>query len=76
MLANVERFNILRGGLNPSATNVLYVHGQLDPWRSIGVQTNETNSPFILVIGLYTFIDVKRIRILLTNFDCRSFARQ
>ncbi|KAG4065090.1 hypothetical protein HA402_007487 [Bradysia odoriphaga] len=48
MLQNVQRFNNMRGGLTPAATNVLYVHGQFDPWRSIGVQTS--NHPTVSAI--------------------------
>jgi len=52
MVANIERFNNVRGGLNPGASNVLYVHGQLDPTRSIGVQvTHLESSPVLVVIG-------------------------
>lgn len=53
MLQNVQRFNNARGGLTPAASNVLYVHGQFDPWRSIGVQTtNRPDSPAIVISGL------------------------
>lgn len=50
MLQNVQRFNNLRGGLNPAATNVIYVHGQFDPWRSIGVQTSNHESNTAIII--------------------------
>lgn len=52
MLQNVQRFNNLRGGLTPTVTNVLFVHGQFDPWRSIGVQTtNHPDSPAFVITG-------------------------
>jgi len=52
LVSNIERFNTVRGGLNPGATNVLYVHGQLDPTRSIGIQTTDhPTSPAIVIAG-------------------------
>lgn len=59
MLQNVQRFNNLRGGLTPAATNVLYVHGQFDPWRSIGVQTtNRPDSPAIVIAGTISLLEL------------------
>lgn len=52
MLENIARFNTERGGLTPSASNILYVHGQYDPWRSIGVQSlSHPDSPVIVING-------------------------
>lgn len=55
MIQNIERFNNIRGGLTPGATNVLYTHGQFDPTRSIGVQTTDhPSSPAIIILGKIT----------------------
>jgi len=52
LVNNVARFNTVRGGLNPGASNVLYVHGQLDPTRSVGVQvTHFESSPAMIIPG-------------------------
>lgn len=33
---NVDRFNTVYGGFEPDVTNTIFVHGELDPWRTIG----------------------------------------
>lgn len=49
---NVDRFNTAFGELNPSVTNTIFVHGELDPWRSIGVQSDlNPSSPAIIIRG-------------------------
>lgn len=47
---NSARFNTVYGGLNPSITNALFVHGQYDPWRSAGVQSDLSASAQAIVI--------------------------
>ncbi|KAJ6628026.1 putative serine protease F56F10.1 [Pseudolycoriella hygida] len=50
--ANVNRFNTMYGGFDPSVTNTIFVHGELDPWRSVGRQADlNPSSPFILIRG-------------------------
>lgn len=52
MVANIARFNTIRGGLNPGASNVFYTHGQLDPTRSVGVQvTHHEAAPSLVILG-------------------------
>jgi len=52
MNTNIARFNTARGGLNPGASNVFYVHGQLDPTRSVGVQVTWFESaPSLVILG-------------------------
>jgi len=49
---SIVSFNTMRGGVRPAATNILYVHGQLDPWRSVGIQdTIIESSPVIVIEG-------------------------
>lgn len=35
---NVERTNVVFGGMNPAVTNAFFTQGQLDPWRPMGLQ--------------------------------------
>lgn len=46
----VERKNTIYGSLQPNVRNVYSTHGQLDPWRPMGVQKdiNEFSQTFIL----------------------------
>lgn len=70
----VERTNILYGGLHLSATNVVYVHGSIDPWHALGI-TNSSNiqAPSIYINGikkLYLFfilINYKIFQSLIIN---------
>lgn len=49
---NVNRFNTAFGGINPSVTNTIFVHGELDPWRTIGrLTTLNPSSPAIVIRG-------------------------
>jgi len=52
LVENIARFNNVRGGVNPGASNVIYVQGQLDPTRSVGVQvTHSESAPSIVILG-------------------------
>lgn len=49
---NVSRFNTAYGALDPTVTNTIFVHGELDPWRTIGRQTPlNPSSPAIIIRG-------------------------
>jgi len=49
---NIVRFNTIFGALNPAVTNTIFVQGELDPWRSLGIQNNlNPSSPAIVVRG-------------------------
>lgn len=49
---SVAQTNIMYGAQNPSTTNVLYVHGSLDPWHVLGLyQSNNSATPAILIEG-------------------------
>lgn len=41
---------MLYGALNPSTTNVFSTHGEIDPWRPMGVQEdiNDSSPTFIM----------------------------
>jgi Serine carboxypeptidase S28 len=48
--ANAHRTNIIYGEMSPNVRNVYSTHGELDPWRAMGVQKDiNVHSPtFIL----------------------------
>ncbi|KAG5677970.1 hypothetical protein PVAND_007682 [Polypedilum vanderplanki] len=41
----IDRTNIIYGALKPSTTNVLYVHGSIDPWHALGLTKTDKNQP-------------------------------
>uniref|UniRef100_U5EW69 Putative thymus-specific serine protease n=1 Tax=Corethrella appendiculata TaxID=1370023 RepID=U5EW69_9DIPT len=46
------RTNTIYGGLHPSTTNVLYVHGSIDPWHALGLtKTDNPEMPTIFIHG-------------------------
>uniref|UniRef100_A0A182JL22 Uncharacterized protein n=1 Tax=Anopheles atroparvus TaxID=41427 RepID=A0A182JL22_ANOAO len=48
----VYRTNTNYGALNPATTNVLYVHGNIDPWHRLGLtESNDIHTPTILIDG-------------------------
>ncbi|KAH0535652.1 hypothetical protein KQX54_017950 [Cotesia glomerata] len=50
--SSVERSNLLYGGLHIEVSNVVYVHGSIDPWHALGI-TNSSNplTPAIYING-------------------------
>lgn len=49
---SVSRTNTFYGALNPSTTNVLYVHGSLDPWHALGLyNSTDSDTPTIYIQG-------------------------
>ncbi|KAJ6639188.1 putative serine protease K12H4.7 [Pseudolycoriella hygida] len=52
MQVNVERKNVKYGGMNPAVKNVYFTHGSIDPWRTMGIQTDlNDQSPADVVPG-------------------------
>ncbi|XP_065160833.1 putative serine protease K12H4.7 [Atheta coriaria] len=48
----VERTNILYGALNIDVSNVVFVHGSIDPWHALGItKTVNQNAPAIYIEG-------------------------
>ncbi|XP_052862481.1 putative serine protease F56F10.1 [Anopheles cruzii] len=48
----IYRTNNNYGALNPGATNVLYVHGSIDPWHRLGlIESNDVFTPVIFIDG-------------------------
>lgn len=49
---HIERTNRYYGGYDPEVTNVLHVHGSLDPWYPMGItETENPESPVIFIDG-------------------------
>lgn len=61
-----DRLNVAHGGLSPSVTNVIFTHGNLDPWRTIGVLEDVNPEATVLIIdgkyickrSLYSIINI------------------
>ncbi|XP_058831051.1 thymus-specific serine protease-like [Topomyia yanbarensis] len=48
--ANVARTNVIYGHMQPAVTNVFFTHGQLDPWRPMGLQEDlNEHSPAVVI---------------------------
>lgn len=48
----VNRTNNDYGALDPETTNVLYVHGSIDPWHALGLtESKNPNTPTIFIKG-------------------------
>lgn len=48
----VSQTNKHYGALHPQTTNVLYVHGSIDPWHALGlVKSTDTATPTIYIEG-------------------------
>lgn len=51
----VSETNKYYGGLKPSTTNVLYVHGSIDPWHALGLtKSKDSKTPTIFIEGEFT----------------------
>uniref|UniRef100_T1GYZ9 Uncharacterized protein n=1 Tax=Megaselia scalaris TaxID=36166 RepID=T1GYZ9_MEGSC len=47
-----DRTNFIYGALNPQTTNVLYVHGSIDPWHALGlIKSENRDRPTIFING-------------------------
>lgn len=50
--SSVERTNTLYGALNLEVTNVVYVHGSIDPWHILGItKSDNPEAPAIYING-------------------------
>jgi len=49
---SVEASNIEYGGYKPSVSNVVFVHGSIDPWHAMGVLDDlHEDAPSIYITG-------------------------
>lgn len=49
---SIKRTNVYYGALNPQTTNVIYVHGSIDPWHALGLTSSEDSQlPTIFIEG-------------------------
>lgn len=61
---NAARTNVIYGGWNPEVTNVFFTHGQLDPWRAMGIQVNlNDQSPAVVIPGASHCADLSSISV-------------
>lgn len=69
MQVNVERKNVKYGGMNPAVTNVYFTQGAIDPWRTMGIQTDlNDRSPADVIPGTTIHFEI-RDRV---NQKCKS----
>lgn len=48
--SNIARTNVIYGHMNPAVRNVFFTHGQLDPWRPMGLQEDlNEHSPAVVI---------------------------
>lgn len=48
----VYRTNMMYGGLDIEVTNVVYIHGSIDPWHALGItKTKDQDAPAIYIEG-------------------------
>lgn len=63
---NVERQNTNHGGLALNVENVIFTHGELDPWRTVGVEADlNAHSPAFVIKGASQSKDMG----LISEFD-------
>lgn len=52
LVRGAARTNMMYGALDPKTTNVLYVHGSIDPWHALGLtKTLDRDMPTIFIEG-------------------------
>lgn len=50
--AQIDQTNNNYGGIGINVSNVVYVHGSLDPWHAVGLlETTNPESPVIVIEG-------------------------
>lgn len=52
LFSSINKTNKFYSGLNPNTTNVIYVHGSIDPWHALGITaSNDSKLPTIYIQG-------------------------
>ncbi|XP_063240826.1 putative serine protease K12H4.7 [Bacillus rossius redtenbacheri] len=49
--AGIERTNLMYGALSVDVSNVVFVHGSIDPWHALGITRNTSSAPAIFIEG-------------------------
>lgn len=49
--ANSDRLNTNYGALTPNVQQAIFTHGELDPWRTIGITQSRLNAPALVISG-------------------------
>jgi hypothetical protein len=58
VMRGVKRTNTLYGALELQATNVVFIHGSVDPWHALGItRTVKQESPAIYIRGAFLLFD-------------------
>lgn len=69
MQNNYKATNEKYGGLNPAVTNVYFTHGELDPWKPVGVLNDLAEDAPATVIPCNNFFNNnKDIALLISYF--------
>lgn len=56
LFSSINKTNGYYMGLKPNTTNVLYVHGSIDPWHALGIfESNDPKLPTIYIHGKVLF---------------------
>lgn len=51
---SINKTNGFYLGLKPNTTNVIYVHGSIDPWHALGItESDDPKLPTIYIEGIY-----------------------
>lgn len=52
LFSSINQTNKFYLGLQPNTTNVIYVHGSIDPWHALGIfESNDSKLPSIYIEG-------------------------
>lgn len=52
LMTSIKNTNSFYGALDPKTTNVLYVHGSIDPWHALGItESTDPHIPTIYIEG-------------------------
>lgn len=58
----VSQTNSYYGALKPNTTNVLYVHGSIDPWHALGlIKSRNPKTPTIFINGKNNLLKKNKI---------------
>lgn len=59
----VNETNKFYGGLRPATTNVLYIHGSIDPWHALGLtKSKNPHTPTIYIEGILKYHQVLKVK--------------
>lgn len=63
---SIKETNDFYGALRPKTSNVIYVHGSIDPWHALGLTaSNNTELPIIYIEGISFVISNRHIQLVI-----------